>query len=217
MHKPNNLLEFDVRDTLDWDPEIDGDRIVVKADDGQVTLTGSVTTYHDKLRATQDAWTVGGVKKVENELLVGRAGAAINDAELAAACAQALDHDRLVPKGAVSVTAKDGKVQLRGRVRHHYQSDAAEWAVSHVDGMLAMENLIAISSEPIPSDIADRIHKAFQRSAIIDDSKIRVTNDGHTVYLDGIVGSYAAMREAEDTTWAAPGVESVVTNLVIEP
>ena len=116
-----------------------------------------------------------------------------------------------------SVTAKDGKVQLRGRVRHHYQSDAAEWAVSHVDGLLAMENLIAISSEPIPSDIADRINKAFQRSAIIDDSKIKVTNDGHTVYLDGLVSSDAARREADDTTWAAPGVESVVSNLVIEP
>ena len=40
MHKPNHLLEFDVKDTLDWDSTIDDRRIEVKADDGHVTLDG---------------------------------------------------------------------------------------------------------------------------------------------------------------------------------
>jgi osmotically-inducible protein OsmY len=42
MHKPNNLLEFDAQEALDWDPQIDDSRIVVSAKDGRVTLTGSV-------------------------------------------------------------------------------------------------------------------------------------------------------------------------------
>jgi osmotically-inducible protein OsmY len=44
-----------------------------------------------------------------------------------------------------------------------------------------------------------------------------VSNDGHTIYLTGVAGSYAAMREALDTAWQAPGVENVVNDLVIVP
>jgi osmotically-inducible protein OsmY len=217
MHKPNHLLEFDVRDTLEWDSAIDDRRIEVKADDGHVSLTGSVPSYYEKVRATEDAWSVGGVKALDNEILVGLEGAAINDTQLEEACRDALDHDRVVPKGSVTPTVRDGHVQLRGHVRNAFQRDAAEFAVSRLDGVLAIENLIAISPEPIPSDVADRVNKAFKRNAIIDDSKIKVTNDGHTLYLTGVAGSYAAMREALDTAWQAPGVDNVVNDLVIAP
>jgi hypothetical protein len=54
--------------------------------------------------------------------------------------------------------------------------------------VLAIENLIVISSEPIPSDVADRANQAFKRDAIIDESTIKVTNDGRTTYLTGVVG-----------------------------
>ncbi len=217
MHKPNHLLEFDVKDTLDWDSAIDDRRIEVKADDGHVALTGSVPSYYDKIRATEDAWSVGGVKTLDNELLVGLEGAVVNDAQLEQACLDALNHDRVVPTGSVTPTVRDGRVQLRGHVRNPFQRDAAEFVVGRLDSMLAIENLIAISSEPIPSDIADRVNKAFKRNAIIDDSSIKVTNDGHTLYLTGVAASYAAIREAVDTAWHAPGVDNVVNDLVIVP
>jgi osmotically-inducible protein OsmY len=217
MHKPNNLLESDVKDTLDWDPGLDDSRIVVTAHDGRVTLSGSVPTYYEEVLATDDAWTVGGVKALDDNLLVGLVGDAIADADIAVDCEAALDRDRLVPQGSVTATVLEGTVTLRGQVRHHYQRRAAEHAVSRVDGVLGVDNLIAISSDPIPSDVADRINKAFQRSAIIDDSRIKVTSDGHTINLDGTVGSYAALRQAEDTAWAAPGATDVVDRLVIEP
>ncbi len=216
MHKPNKLLELDVKDTLAWDDGLDALRIVVKADDGRVTLTGSVPTYHDKVRAAEDAWTVGGVKVLDNELLVGPEGEAINDTELAAACQTALDHDSVVPKGSVTVTVKGGYVQLRGHVRNHFQSDAAEYVVSRVRGIVGIENLIVRSSEPIPTDINDRIYKAFGRSAIVDHAQIKVTNEGHTVYLDGIVPSHAARVEAYNIAAAAPGVDDIVDRLMIE-
>jgi len=117
----------------------------------------------------------------------------------------------------VTPTVRDGHVQLRGHVRNPFQRQAAEHAVIQLQGVLGIENLIAISPEPIPSDVAERVNKAFKRSAIVDDSKIRVRNDGHTIYLTGTVGSYAAMREAVDTAWQAPGVDNVVNDLVIAP
>ncbi len=138
MHKPNNLLESDVQDELDWDPLFDNSRIIVKANDGKVTLTGAVDTYHDSLLASDDAWSIGGVRSVDNELLVGLVGDAIADSDITTECIDALDRDRFVPTGAVSVTVVDGWVTLRGEVHRHFQREAAHHAVSRVNGVLVI-------------------------------------------------------------------------------
>src|SRR3954471_19660170 len=161
MHKPNNLLEYDVNDQFAWDPQLDATRIVVKADDGRVTLTGSVPTLYQVQRASDDAMLVGGVKAIDNELLVGLVGEAINDGDLAVAATSALNDDSLVPSGAVNPEVFDGYVTLDGKVRHHFQRQAAEHAVRRVDGVLGITNHVPLRSEPIPSDVADRINQAF--------------------------------------------------------
>ena len=84
MHKPNMLLESDVQDELDRDPQIDDTRVVVKADAGRVTLSGSVPSYYQAMRAADDTLVVGGVTGVDNQVLVGLVGDAITDAEIAA-------------------------------------------------------------------------------------------------------------------------------------
>jgi osmotically-inducible protein OsmY len=215
--KPDNLVEFDVRDTLEWDGALDDRRIAVDAENGHVTLTGSVPSYYDKMRAAEAAWTVGGVKTLDNKLLVGPAGAALDDDHIADEAREALERSRFVPKGSVVPTVYDGQVQLRGQVRSQFQRLAAERAVAGLDGVLGIENLIAVSPEPIPTDVADRIKRAFARSALVSAANLRVANDGHAIYLTGTVQSYAAMREAVDTAAAAPGVERVINDLMIEP
>jgi osmotically-inducible protein OsmY len=217
MRKPNNILELDVNDALDWDYSIDDSRIVVEAEDGRVTLSGTVPTYYESILAEQDTWAVGGVTAVDNALLVGLVGEAIADVDVAAACVTALDADKFVPKGSVLPSVTDGWVTLTGEVRHHFQRQAAEHAVRRVDGVLGISDKVVLTSEPIPSDVVDRINKAFRRNSIIDDSLIRVTNTGHTIYLDGTAGSWAARQEADDAAWAAPGVDDVVDRLVIVP
>jgi len=166
-------------------------------------------------RATDDARAVGGVTAVDNELLIGLLGEAMADADIAGACADALDRDKFVPKGSVTADVLNGFVTLNGQVRRHFQRQAAEHAVSRVDGVVGIDNAIALSSEPIPSDVADRIQKAFKRNAIIDETTIKVSNEGHTIALDGVVRTWAARQAAEDTAWDAPGVENVVDNLMV--
>jgi osmotically-inducible protein OsmY len=215
MHKPNLLLESDVKEELDWDPMLDDSRIVVKADDGRVILSGAVNTFDEVDRAAADVRAVGGVKDLDNELLVGLTGAAIADLDIATACGAALDADKFVPKGAVRATVTDGFVTLTGEVRRHFQRLAAEHAVGRVDGVRGVTDQVTLTDEPIPSDVAARITKAFDRNAIIDASLIDVSNVGHTIYLDGTVGSWTAMGAAVDTAWDAPGVTDVVNRLVI--
>ena len=83
--------------------------------------------------------------------------------------------------------------------------------------MRGITDNIAISSDPIPSDVAAQISQALARKAVLDDSVIEVTNDASTVYLDGTTDSYAAMQTAEDAAWAAPGVTEVIDRLVVVP
>jgi len=215
MHKPNALLESDVRTEMDIDPLIDDTQVTVSAKDGAVTLTGAVPTYYDSVRATEDSWRVGGVRDVDNQLLVGLVGEAIADGDVAAACLATMDTDRFVPKGAVAVDVVDGWVTLTGHVRHHFQRQAAEHAVWKVDGVRGVTDKVEINGDPMPSDVVNRINKSLERNAIVDDSLITVSNEGHTIYLDGTTTSWAARNEAEDAAWAAPGVSEVVDRIAI--
>jgi osmotically-inducible protein OsmY len=120
-----------------------------------------------------------------------------------------------VPSGSVTATVLDGWVTLDGEVRRHFQRVAARHAVSRVDGVLGVTDDIQIAHGPIPTDITDRIAKAFERSAVIDSSTIEVTNVGDTVYLDGTTASYFARETADRVAWRAPGVRDVVDRLTI--
>lgn len=215
MHKPNNLLKLDVSNELSWDPYLDSSRITVNANDGKITLNGAVDTYYDSVLASEDAWSVGGVSTVANELLVGPVGEVLADVDIATKCDAALDADKFVPDGSVTADVTDGWVTLGGEVRNHFQRRAAEFAVRRVDGVLGITNKIEITADPIPSDVADRINDAFRRHAIIDDSVINVSNVDRTIYLDGTAGSSAARQAAEDVAWAAPGVADVVDRLMV--
>jgi len=210
-------MESDIREELDWDPLLDDRRIVVKARDGRITLSGFVPTSYGSVLAEKDAFRVGGVIMVDNQLQVGIVGPAVADADIAADCAAVLDKERLVPHGAVDVEVVDGRVTLSGQVRHHLQRGAAEHAVRRVEGVLGVTNDIHLTSGPIPSDVAERIERAFERNAIIDESRIDVTSDEHTIYLNGTVPDRFAMDEAVGTAWLAPGVREVVNRLVIVP
>jgi osmotically-inducible protein OsmY len=126
-------------------------------------------------RAGDDAQLVGGATAVDNQLLVGLLGDVIADGELAVAAVAALDADRFVPKGAVDVDVVEGWITLRGDVRRHYQRLAAEHAVGRLDGVLGVTDKIAITSDPIPSDVAYRI----QRAQSMLDVASRLSSDGH--------------------------------------
>jgi osmotically-inducible protein OsmY len=215
MDKPDNSLKSDIQEELDWDQMLDDSQIDVNVKDGRVTLSGAVATYYELTLAEQDARTVSGVKAVDNDLLVGPIGEEVADEELASRCTAALDADRFVPDGSITVDVHDGQVTLMGDVRHHYERQAAELAVSRVKGVRGISNKIAIKSQPVPTDVADRIKRAFRRNAIIDDSRVSVTTNDHIVYLDGEVGSWKAEEEAVDTAWGAPGVTDVVDRLII--
>ena len=215
MKKPDNILEQDVYNELGWDLLLGSSRVRVSVHKGEVTLTGVVYTYKESLQAAEDAATVCGVVAVHNKLLVGPEGEAATDEAIGEECRRRLGQAKAVPAGAVAVAVNEGWVTLSGTVRNHFQRLAAKRAVSEVDGVLGVIDDIAISSNPVPTDIAHRVGEALGRKALLQGSSVSVSNVGKTVYLDGSVGSYQARLEAEDVAWGAPGVEDVVDRTVV--
>ena len=202
---------------MDADTLLDSTRVMVSASHGRVTLSGSVPTYEQSLQAGEDAWRVRGVNAVENALLVGPAGEALDDLEIATHAASALDDSHMLAPGEVAVSVVDGHATLVGTVRRHSQRRAAERAVGRVPGVRGITDEIELTVEPIPNDVVDRIAGALRRSAVVDDSTIEVSNVGQTIYLDGVTTSWFGRKAAEDAAWSAPGVAHVVDRLVIVP
>jgi osmotically-inducible protein OsmY len=209
-------LVADVSDELFWDPKVDNTAVAVSADDGKVTLRGTVGSLREKREARKAAERVFGVISVDNKLQVrlmndDRRG----DAEVRGDVLQALMLDSLVPKS-VDAKVDDGFVTLTGTANWQYQRDEAEFVASNIVGTLEVVDEIELTyPTPDRSDVKESIKKAFKRNAALDADVLQISTDNGSVTLDGTVGSWAEHDEAIDAAWAAPGVTSVDDQLVV--
>jgi osmotically-inducible protein OsmY len=212
----NTDLTADVSDELFWDPKLDSTAIAVSADDGRITLRGTVGSLREKREAKNAAERVFGVISVDNQLQVRLMNDAKRaDAELRGDVLQALMLDGLVPK-TVDAKVQDGFVTLTGTANWQYQRDEAEFIASNIVGALDVLDEIELQY-PTPSagDVKESIKKAFKRNAALDADDVRISTDNGTVTVKGTVSSWAEHNEAIDAAWAAPGVMSVRDDLTV--
>jgi osmotically-inducible protein OsmY len=206
----DNDLVADVSDELFWDPKVESEAIAVSADDGKITLRGTVASVREKSEAKKAAQRVFGVTSVDNKLQVRLLDDyRRTDADLRGDVLQALMLDSLVPK-TVDANVEDGFVTLTGTADWQYQRDEAEYVASNIVGTLDLFNEIELKHpKPNAGDVQDSIKKAFKRNAALDADDLMISTDNGTVTLNGIVSSWAEHDEALDAAWAAPGVTSV--------
>jgi len=212
----NQTLEQNVTDELLWDPRVDSEEIAVAADDGTVTLRGTVGSFRQKREAQKAAQRVFGVVTVENlldvRILNGRRR---EDAEVRGDVLQALMLDALVPD-TVDANVKDGLVTLTGTASWQYQREEAAFIAGNVLGVLGVENDIDLDNPgPYAGDVQDSINKALERDAKLDSDNIAVATVDGTAILTGNVRSWAEHDAAVAAAWAAPGVTAVDDRLSI--
>src|SRR6266567_5658252 len=175
-------LTADVSDELFWDPKLDSTAIAVSADDGKITLRGTVGSLREKREAQKAAQRVFGVISVDNQLQVKlmnddkRA-----DAELRGDVLQALMLDSLIPK-TVDAKVDDGFVTLTGTAEWQYQRDEADFVASNIVGTLDVVDEIELKyPTPDAGDVKEGIKKAFKRNAKLDASDLDVSTSNGTV------------------------------------
>jgi osmotically-inducible protein OsmY len=209
-------LQRRVLDELDWEPSVEAAHIGVAVNDGVVTLTGSVSTYAEKMTAEQATKRLVGVKAVANDLEVRPTfPSQPNDTEIAQAVIRALEWDVSIPHDLIKARVAKGTVTLEGEVKFWYQRQAAVNAVRGLKGVQGIVNLISIQAVAKATDVKGRIESAFRRSAEIDAGRIEVDTSNGKVTLRGRVRSWAEREEAENAAWAAPGVTGVDDELKV--
>jgi osmotically-inducible protein OsmY len=209
-------LAANVIDELYWDPKIDNTAIAVSADDGTITLRGTVGSLREKREAQKAAQRVTGVVSVDNKLQVKLMNDEKRaDAELRGDLLQALMLDSLVPS-TVDAKVADGFVTLTGTADWQYQRDEAEYVTSNIVGTLDVVDEIELTRpKPDAGDVRESIKSAFRRNAALDADDLSVWTDNGTVTIEGTVSSWAQHDEAIDAAWAAPGVTSVHDDMTV--
>lgn len=214
--KTDSEIKEDILDELMWQPNVDETQIGVIVEKGVVTLTGVVDTYAKKVAAEKAVKNVVGVKAVADDIEVKYGDAyKKTDKEIAKAVVNALSWNASVPDDKVEIEVRDGWVYLSGEVQWFYQKDAARKAAENLLGVKKVVNNITLKQAIEPSEIKNKISKAFERLADLDAQNIKVEVDGHKVKLKGKVHSYVEKEEARRTAYFAPGVYEVENELEI--
>jgi osmotically-inducible protein OsmY len=185
---------------------------------GVVTLTGTVATYEEKVRAEKASKRVSGVRAVVNDIEVRPVGSMRRtDTDLAQGVLRALEWDIAVPHEKITARVDNGWVILEGEVALHFQRAAAENAVRRLSGVRGVTNQIQLEIRPLaqPAEVKNRIQAAFRRSAEIDARGIQVDAKDSTIILRGKVRTWAEREEAERAAWGAPGVLAVKDELIV--
>ena len=208
--KSDTEIERDVREELEWHPDLDATDVAVSVKSGVVTLAGFVKSYSEKYQAEAAAKRVSGVAGVANDLEVRIPSVdERSDPEIARDAVSAIKSQLPFSWDRVKVLVKNGWVTLEGIVAWQYQKTAAENAVRGIKGVRGISNLIALRPTTQASEIKTKILEAFRRNAEVDAKRIQVEANGSEVVLKGTVRSWIERAEAERIAWSAPGVTKV--------
>ena len=222
--KPEAIMRFDseierdVKDELQWDPDLDATNIAVSVKDGVVTLAGYVKSYTDKYEAEAAAKRVASVRAVANDLEVRLPSVDERpDPDIARDAVAAIKSQLPISSEHIKVVIKNGWVSLEGQVEWQYQRQTAEKAVRRIKGVKGVSNLIQLGPRAQPEDIKRKIQEAFKRNAEVDANRIMVETNGSEVILKGTVRSWVEREEAERVAWSAPGVTKVEDRIAVSP
>lgn len=218
MYKSDSDIQQAVMHELAWDTRVVETDVGVQVDRGVVTLTGTVSSWPQRIAAQEAAHRVAGVLDVANDVRVKLPGSAErSDTDLAHAVRHALEWDVLVPDKQIRSTVTDGWVSLEGEVEYWSQREDAEEAVHNLAGVKGVTNKIAVEPTAVPDDVRKSIEDALSRRAAAEARSIHLNVAGGEVTLSGVVHSWAERQAVVAAASSTPGVRRVEDKLQLEP
>lgn len=215
MQKSDSQLQHDVMAELEWEPAVDHSEVGVAVNEGVVTLSGYVKTYHQKLAAERATRRVAGVRALAEEIKVRFVSdPRTADHEIAKRILDIFAWHVALPD-TIEVKVEHGWVTLTGSVDWQYQIKEARALAGRITGVTGVSVRIDIHNRPSVGDVKERIMEAFKRQADLDAATVTVVTEGGLVRLGGKVRNFNERSIAERAAWAAPGVNLVEDNIVV--
>ncbi len=141
---PDDQLVHGAEHVIAWHPEIDEGRIRVTAQNGVVTLEGSVEAFWKKLLVEDLVANLHGVTRAINRLTVVP-GKDVHDEAIGQELQSALARNSHMVDGHVEVKVENGHVTLSGTVPSWAASHVAYEAAACTNGVRDVKNNLAVS------------------------------------------------------------------------
>lgn len=187
-------IEAAIRQRLAMDGRLDAKSILVKVEQGGVTLSGTVMNLDDKLLAEAlVSGTMVGIRSLKNEIAVVRPST--KDDEIRKAVETAL---RSVPVlhesklNRITVLVHEGDVVLKGTVEKPLHRRVAQKAAEAVRGVVSVANLLKVVGKPRPDhEIEKDVVTYLEWAPYADLERIEYKVEDGIVKLTGTVNHLA--------------------------
>jgi osmotically-inducible protein OsmY len=230
--KSDEEIQKAVEKILDYDARVSTAGIIVKVDEGNITLKGSVRNLRAKKAAEADANNILGGWGVINQLKVEPI-IPTPKKEIQDKTEVALRIHPYLKSYTIQVVEDNGKVILKGNVKNIFEKQLAEDAISGVPGVSEIENNLEVIpvldpveytqsrtyiTEPdLPPDstIQKEVEYELWWSPFVNENQVKVTVENGNVILNGTVNTRFEKQQAELNALEG-GAFTVENNLVVE-
>ncbi len=202
------------------------DEVKIKANDGVVTLTGTVQDKDDRALAEDTVENLPGVVSVDNQIEVKTTYPEHSDEWIAMKVRGELLVKAHVSAASTTVDVKDGVVTLNGTVQNRAQKDLTEVYVNDVANVKAVKNDLVIKA-PAPGDttVAEDMDDASITSQVkftllshrsTSALSTKVVTENAVVSITGVAGSDAEKALVTKLAQDTRGVKSVVNDMTVK-
>lgn len=197
--------------------------VSASAEDGIVTLSGTVELFIDKENAEKRVRRVKNVDGVRNHIQI--AGKEVTDAELRETLANKLRYDRVgygIVFNNLTVGVENGAVTIGGKVRDYPDRSSAIAIVETTPGVKDVTDEIDVApvsnfDDELRVRLARAIygHSGLQKYALDPQGPIRIIVENGNVELAGVVLNEGDRQIAYIQANSVPGVFSVKNKLMV--
>lgn len=154
MMRSDDEIWHDVREELDWDPQIGARGIAISVRGRVATLAGFVRTFGERVQAEAGAKRVAGVLGIVNDIevrlsLLRRR----SDRQIAREVLAGIE-DELPPVcERIRVRVVDGRVTLEGYVERHHQRACAQDIAQGARGLRGISNYLIVKPRAMSREV----------------------------------------------------------------
>ena len=151
----DNRIESSFKKTHVYMTYLKDDAVKIEAQDGVVTLTGTVAEESHKSLAQETVASLPGVTRVNNQLAITTAAVPVHaDIWIRSKVILALQFHRTIDLSKIFVAVKDGVVTLTGQASSTAQRDLTVEYAKDIDGVRDVKNEMTVAA---PQNVAVRV------------------------------------------------------------